>query len=79
MTSDILAQILGLIASALVICAFLNKNDRSFKIIIMFGTSLFALHFFLLGAYAGAVVAVLNTIRTFFSMKLKPRLKQQCC
>ncbi len=69
MSDDLIAQIIGLIASALVITAFAQKSDRRFKLCIAAGTFTFALHFFLLAAYAGAIITFLNSVRTLVSMK----------
>ena len=69
MTHDILVQGIGLVASALVILSFTQKSDKRFKILIALGASVFTLHFFLLGAYAGAVVGAINASRTITSMK----------
>jgi len=69
MSYDIITQSIGILASALVICSLLQKSDNNFKIWIALGATIFAVHFALLGAYAGAVVAILNATRTLLSMK----------
>jgi hypothetical protein len=58
-----LAQIIGIIASAFIISAFLNKGDNHYKLLIMVGASLFALHFYMIGAMAGMVANIINAIR----------------
>ena len=63
------AQIIGLLASAAIITAFGMKCDRRFKFVIFAGHMLFALHFFLIGAYAGSVTNLINGGRTIFSIK----------
>lgn len=62
-------QILGYIATALVILSFAQKSEVRFKIIISVAAFVFAIHFFLLGAFAGMAVAILNGSRTLSSMK----------
>lgn len=62
-------QIMGLIATVIVICAFYQKNDVRLKIIMMIGSLTFAVHFYLLGAYAGATVNVINAFLGGFSIR----------
>ena len=64
-----LAQIVGIIASALIITAFAHKSDSYYKYFVMFGALMFAAHFYLLGALAGMFVNVINCIRTGSSIK----------
>jgi len=64
-----LAQTIGIIASAAIISAFNMKCDVRLKILIATGNTLFAIHFLLLGAHAGAVVAVINIFRAVFAIK----------
>ena len=69
MPSDILTQGLGILASGFIIFAFTNKSDDRFKIFVMIGSLIFAAHFYLLGAYAGVVVNLINAARSGFSIK----------
>ena len=69
MTIDIVAQAVGLVASSIIIFACTNKSDNRFKFFIMLGSAVFACHYFLLGAYAGAAVNVVNSLRTGLSIK----------
>jgi len=64
-----LAQFIGIIASATVICAFNFKNDVRLKLVMMMGSFLFAVHFFMLGAFAGAIVNLVNVLRGGLSIK----------
>jgi len=68
MTHDIFIQGLGILATLFVVLSFTQKDDIRFKILIMIGAGIFTIHFLLLGAYAGAIVALLNTTRTGLSM-----------
>ena len=65
---DYFVQGLGLIATFFVIVAFMQKNDGRLKFIVMVGAAIFTVHFLLLGAYAGAIVGVINVTRTAMSM-----------
>ena len=69
MTDDLIAQGIGLIASALLISAFLYKSDGYFKIFIMCGSLAFALHFYLLGAFAGMIVNIISASRSALALK----------
>lgn len=67
--NPILTQIIGIIASALVITGFANKKDNNFKFFIMLGSLGFVCHYLMLGAYAGAAANVVNAARTGLSIK----------
>lgn len=69
MDNALLVQILGGFASLLLIVAFSHKSDERFKIILIIGNILFSIHFYFLGAYAGAAINLLNCFRVGFSMK----------
>ena len=63
-TVNIIGQIVGLAALAMVICSF-QQNDR--KKILFFqiiATSLFTVHFLLLGAYSGAAMNFVCAVRS---------------
>lgn len=64
-----LAQIIGLIASACIISAFNMKCDKRLKILVATGNVVFAIHFLLLGSFAGAIVAVINIFRALCAIK----------
>jgi hypothetical protein len=51
------------------ISSYFLKSDDIFKALILSAATLFSIHFFLLGAYAGAAVAAINATRTFLSLK----------
>ncbi len=69
MTPDLFIQLLGLIGSALIIGAFCFKADNHYKYLIMAGNVAFSAHFFLLDAYAGAIVNIINIFRMGLSIK----------
>lgn len=58
------AQIVGLIATAFIIVAYSFKNDTSYRAIASAGGFLFSLHFFMLGAFAGSAVNLINGFRS---------------
>ena len=64
-----LAQIIGIVASALIISAFAFKSDHSYKYFVMLGAAMFALHFYLLGALVAVFVNIINATRTASSIK----------
>lgn len=64
-----LAQIVGLIASMVVVYSFTHKMDNHLKIYMVVGNILFACHFFMLGAYAGMAIATINCFRVGLSIK----------
>ncbi len=63
------AQAIGIVATIFIITAFSQKRDNHLKFIGMAGSLLFALHFLLLGAYAGAIVNIVNAFRSGLSIK----------
>ncbi len=69
MSIDYTAQAIGIIASGMAIFAFSHKSDKRFKIIIAMAAFTFALHFFLLGAYVGAAVNLINSLRAGLSLR----------
>lgn len=61
---NMIAQILGFAA---LVCAILSFQQNDHKKIMLFqtiGSGLFSVHFFLLGAYTGAILNVLSLIRS---------------
>lgn len=69
MSEAVLIQAVGLIGSAVVITAFAQKSDAHFKMVMTLGAFVFAAHFALLGAYAGAAVSIINGLRSGLSIK----------
>lgn len=74
-TYQIIAQLIGIIASAFVVLSFGQKRDNHLKIYVMIGNIIFAVHFLMLGAYAGVFVTLLNTCRAGFSIKFHKSTK----
>lgn len=64
-----LAQAIGLLASATIITAFFFKGDVKLKLIAALGHFLFIIHFFMLGATAGAITSTINSTRGLASIK----------
>ena len=69
--SEILSfeQVLGYIASFVLLSGYAIKSDKKTKIILVFSSLFFAWHFFMLAAYAGAFVGLLNALRIVSSIK----------
>lgn len=67
----ILAQALGLIATAIDIYATTRKNDKSLVQLHALGSAIFSVHYFMLGAIPGALSEILNATRTAIS-SVKP-------
>jgi hypothetical protein len=66
---EVITQIVGVIASSFVVYAFTNKSDSRLKIFMMAGSIVFSIHFFLLGAYIGAIVHIIGLFRSWLSIK----------
>ncbi|MEM6811856.1 MAG: YgjV family protein [Pseudomonadota bacterium] len=66
---NLIAQAVGILASLTVISAFSQKLDKNFKLILIAGGIFFSLHYILMAAYVAALVAFVNSVRTYFSMK----------
>lgn len=69
MSIDYVAQSLGIIASGIIIYAFTHKSDERLKFVLIIANIFFAAHFFMLEAYAGMFVTLLNCARVAFSIK----------
>lgn len=69
LTYDFFAQAVGVLASAIVVFSFSRKHDDHLKFFIIFGNILFAAHFFMLDAYAGMLINMINAFRVGFSIK----------
>ncbi|MCB1531667.1 MAG: YgjV family protein [Alphaproteobacteria bacterium] len=74
MTTLIIAQIIGLVGMALDVYATLNKSDKRLIRIHALGSYIFSLHYFLLGAYPGAIAEILNGTRTSISSFTQSKL-----
>ena len=68
---EILAQIIGIIAMAVGAIALAQKNTKTILFIQIFSTALFGVHYFMLGAYAGAALNVLSMIRNIIIKQKK--------
>ena len=69
---EIIAQIIGYIATAIVLITFQFKTQKTIVIFQFFSTMLFTVHFYMLGLYAGALLNAVCAIRAIvFSQKDK--------
>lgn len=60
---EFFVQVIGVVAMAVGALALAQKNTKTVLFIQIFSTALFALHYFLLGATAGAMLNVLSMLR----------------
>ena len=69
----ILSQILVVVSSLIYSVSMLIPNKRGLLYLQIFSSSLFAIHYFLLGAYIGGIVSTLDSIRivTFYFIDKK--------
>lgn len=67
----IIAQIIGLIGSAVMILSYQIKKPKSFILVQGLGGTLFAINFFMLGAYTGALLNGINILRSLLMTKVK--------
>lgn len=67
----IIAQIIGLIGSAVMILSYQIKKPNSFILVQGLGGMLFALNFFMLGAYTGALLNGINILRSLLMTRVK--------
>ncbi len=65
----LIAQAIGMVASFFIVLSFGQKVDNRFKGFLMIGNVLFAVHYFMLGGYAGMVTNLLNFLRVGSSIK----------
>ncbi len=63
-------QILGYVASFVLILGYGIKSDVKTKTILTVSSVIFTVHFFMLGAFAAAAVCVVNAIRNVSSIYL---------
>ncbi|MBJ7222558.1 MULTISPECIES: YgjV family protein [unclassified Brenneria] len=69
MTHYWFAQSVGVLAFLVGITMFFNRDENKFKIQLSVYSAVIGLHFFLMGANAAGVSAVLNSTRTLISLK----------
>ena len=60
---EIIAQIIGIVAMALNILSYQWKNQRNIILTQFFGSGLFVINFFMLGAATGAIINLLAVFR----------------
>lgn len=68
-------QILGYIASIILLLGYAIKNDLKTKTVLIISSVVFALHFYLLGAFTATAICILNALRnvsSIFFYKSKP-------
>jgi len=66
---QVITQAIGIVASGFVVFSFSQKRDNNLKIYLIIGNLLFAIHFFMLGAFAGMCVNIINIMRVGCSIK----------
>ena len=64
-----LEQVVGVMASAFIVGGYFCKSDNKAKAIIICGSVLFAVHFFMIGAMTAALMNVVNFFRVGLSIK----------
>ncbi|MEE3662293.1 YgjV family protein [Brenneria sp. g21c3] len=69
MTHYWFAQSVGILAFLVGITMFFNRNDQRFKIQLAVYSAVIGCHFFLMGANAAGVSAMLNATRTVIAIK----------
>ncbi len=62
-TIDIIAQVIGILAMAMNILSYQQKKQSGVIAVQMVGASLFAIHFWMLGAMVGALLNVVAAVR----------------
>ena len=72
---EIIAQIIGIIGSALMIFSYQCKNPKTLIVIQGAGGLMFAINFFILGAYTGALLNLVNVVRSIGFAKIKSKNK----
>lgn len=71
LNSELFAQAVGLIASAFLILSYLVKSDQKLKLLMCISFSIFSLHYFLLHAFVGMFVNIMDVLRISSSMTKK--------
>ena len=71
----LLAQVLGFIAMSTNIIAVQLKTKKQILFTIVVGNILFVISYFLLGAYAGALISGINAIEVIINTKLEEKGK----
>lgn len=63
-------QVLGYVASIVLLAGYAVKQDRKTKTILIASSVIFAAHFFLLGAFTASAICAVNSVRNFLSVFL---------
>jgi len=71
MTAYWLAQGVGVLAFAIGITTFINRDERRFKLQLSLYSFIIGCHFFLMGAAPAGMSAVLNAFRTVISLRTR--------
>lgn len=66
---DIIAQVVGIIAAVIAILSFQVKGQKGIMVVQTVSTSLWTLHFFMIGAYTGFILNLLCAIRAVIYSK----------
>ena len=61
-------QILGYVASAILLSGYAIKSDVKTKIVLIFSYLIFALHFFMLGAFTACAISIVSVMRNSSSI-----------
>ena len=61
-------QILGYVASAILLSGYAIKSDVKTKIVLIFSYLVFALHFFMLGAFTACAISIVSIMRNSSSI-----------
>ena len=72
---EITAQIIGIIGSALTIISYQCKKPKTLIMLQGAGGLMFAINFFMLGAYTGALLNLVNVVRSISFAKIKSKNK----
>src|SRR5512142_47633 len=67
------AQLLGYLALVLGVCAFLQRDDRALKVLLVSESCAYLVHFFLLGTPTAAAAAGLSGIRSLMALRYRSR------
>lgn len=70
---NVICQTIGLIGSVLMILSFQCKKPKKLIIMQSFGGLMFAVNFFMLGAYTGSILNGVNVIRGVAFTKIKKK------
>ncbi len=69
MSEEQVAQWFSIIASVFIVLGYFSVSDVKAKLILMVGCSLFAIHFYMLGAMTAMTINIINIFRVALSIK----------